>query len=102
AEGLPVGVGGQRAQPGQGGHRRPVGQAVDPADQRQQADGGGRPLGGAVADQVGDEVDQAVLAEGQHLGGQLGRHGGPAVALGEAGLAGAAAGAPAGTGGGGV
>ena len=69
AEGLPVRIGAEGVQAGQRRHPRPV---ADPVRRRpvsgQQADRRRRRPGGDVGDEVADEVDQAALAEGEHLG----------------------------------
>ena len=74
AERLPVRVGAERLEAGQGSHARPVGDPLHAAGERQQADDRARALARHVGDQVGDEVDQARLAEGQHLVVELLRH----------------------------
>ena len=67
AERLPVRVGHERVEPGERSDADPSGDALRAAGQRQQAHGRACAPRGDVVHEVGDEVDQAVLAEGEHL-----------------------------------
>ena len=94
SEGLPVGIGAERVQPGKPRHRGPVADAVRPLGQRKEADRGARALTVDVRHEVRDQLDQAALAEGEDLGSEARGHG-LAEALEEQRLAAVAATAPA-------